>query len=59
MFFSNQIIKQRTKQKSLAFGITATERISIHSFVGGVIYAVTFNVSILMGFFSWNMISYT
>lgn len=50
MFFSNQIIKRRTKQKSLAFGITAVEGIGIHSFVDGVIYAVTFNVSILMGF---------
>jgi len=50
MFFSNNIIKQRTKQKSLAFGITAAEGIGIHSFVDGVIYAITFKVSILMGF---------
>ena len=50
MFFSNKVIKQRTKQKSLAFGITAAEGIGIHSFVDGVIYAITFNVSILMGF---------
>jgi len=50
MFFSNKVIKQRTKQKSLAFGITAAEGIGIHSFVDGVVYAITFNVSILMGF---------
>ncbi len=50
MFFSNQIIKKRAKQKSLAFGITAAEGIGIHSFVDGVIYAITFSASILIGF---------
>jgi len=50
MFLSNKIIKQKTKQKSLAFGITAAEGIAIHSFIDGIIYAVTFSVSILMGF---------
>lgn len=49
MFFSNEIISQRTKQKSLAFGIVAVEGIGIHSFIDGVIYAVTFQSSILIG----------
>lgn len=50
MFFSNRIIQKRTKQKYLAFGITAVEGIALHSFVDGVIYSVTFNISILTGF---------
>jgi len=50
MFFSNKIIQHKTKQKSLAFGITAMQGIAIHSFVDGMIYAVAFNVSILTGF---------
>ncbi len=50
MFFSNELIKYRTKQKELAFGITAAEGIGIHSFVDGIIYAVTFSVSIFTGF---------
>ncbi|MBD3310597.1 zinc/iron permease [Candidatus Woesearchaeota archaeon] len=52
MFFSNNVIKHRTRQQSLAFGITAAEGIGIHSFVDGVIYAVTFSASILVGFLS-------
>jgi zinc and cadmium transporter len=52
MFFSNQIIKKRTKQKSLAFGVTAIQGIGIHSFVDGIIYTVTFSASILIGFLS-------
>jgi len=50
MFFSNKIIKHRTKQSELAFGITAAEGIGIHSIVDGVIYTVTFSVSLLTGF---------
>ena len=50
MFSSNEIIKKFTKQKTLAFGITAAEGIGIHSFIDGIIYAVTFSVSILIGF---------
>ena len=50
MFFSNQLIKHLTKQKELAFGITAAEGIGIHSFVDGIIYSVTFSVSVLTGF---------
>jgi len=50
MFFSNKVIQHKTKQKSLAFGITAVEGIAIHSFVDGMIYAVTFSTSILTGF---------
>jgi zinc transporter ZupT len=52
MFLSNQIIKNKTKEKSLAFGITAIEGIGIHSFIDGLIYTVTFSVSILIGFLS-------
>jgi zinc and cadmium transporter len=50
MFFSNKIIQYKTKQKCLAFGITAIEGIGIHSFVDGMIYAVAFSTSILTGF---------
>jgi zinc and cadmium transporter len=49
MFFSNKFIKHMTKQDVLAFGITALEGIGIHSLIDGVIYAVTFSVSILIG----------
>lgn len=52
MFLSNQIIKKKTKQKSLAFGFTAVEGIGIHSFVDGIIYAVTFSGSLVVGFLS-------
>lgn len=49
MFFSNKLIKHYTKQKELAFGVTAAMGIGIHSFVDGIIYAVTFSVSVLTG----------
>lgn len=49
MFFSNKIIKYKTKQKELAFGVTALEGIFIHSLIDGVVYTVTFNISILTG----------
>jgi zinc transporter ZupT len=49
MFFSNQVIKHETRQKELAFGITAIEGIGIHSFVDGIIYTVTFSASTLVG----------
>lgn len=49
MFLSNQIIKRRTGQETLAFGVTAAEGIGIHSLVDGVIYTVTFNISLLTG----------
>jgi len=52
MFLSNEFIKSVTKQKSLAFGITAIEGIGIHSFVDGITYSVTFSSSILIGFLS-------
>lgn len=52
MFFSNKLIKRHTGQRELAFGITAAEGIGIHSFIDGVIYTVTFNVSILTGVLS-------
>jgi len=52
MFLSNEFIKHKTKEKELAFGITAVEGIGIHSFVDGIIYTVTFSVSLLIGFLS-------
>lgn len=52
MFFSNQIIKHRTKQPELAFGITALEGIGIHSVIDGIIYSVTFSASIVVGVLS-------
>jgi len=52
MFVSNKLIQVRTKQKTLAFGITAVEGIGMHSFVDGVVYAVTFSASVLIGVLS-------
>ena len=49
MFFSNKLIKYKTNQKELAFGITAIEGIGIHSVFDGVIYSVTFSVSMMTG----------
>lgn len=49
MFLSNKLIQKRTKQSELAFGITALQGIGIHSFVDGMIYAVTFSVSVMSG----------
>jgi len=50
MFFSNEYIKHLTQKKVLAFGIVAAEGIGIHSFIDGIIYTVTFSISILTGF---------
>jgi len=50
MFFSNEFIKYLTKKDALAFGIVAAEGIGIHSFIDGIIYTVTFSISILTGF---------
>ncbi|RLI98699.1 MAG: zinc/iron permease [Candidatus Aenigmatarchaeota archaeon] len=52
MFLSNKIIKQHTKKETLTFGMTAAEGIGIHSLVDGIIYTVTFSVSILVGILS-------
>ena len=52
MFLSNEFIKKRAKQKELAFGVTAVEGIGIHSFVDGIVYAVTFSTSIFIGIVS-------
>lgn len=49
MYFSNEIIKYKTKQKELAFGITAIEGILIHSLIDGVVYTVTFSISTVVG----------
>lgn len=49
MYFSNMLIKHRTKEKELAFGITALEGIGIHSFIDGIIYAVAFSASTVTG----------
>lgn len=52
MFYSNMIIKYKTGQEVLAFGITAAEGIGIHSFVDGTVYAVTFSASVTIGILS-------
>ena len=52
LFLSNKLIKYYTKKRELTFGLIAAEGIGIHSFIDGVIYSVTFNVSILVGFLS-------
>lgn len=49
MYFSNKVIKYKTKQKELAFGITAIEGIAIHSLMDGIIYTVTFSISTAIG----------
>lgn len=49
MFFSNRWIRYKTKQEELAFGIIAIEGIGIHSFMDGIIYCVTFSVSMVTG----------
>ena len=49
MFFSNYAIKYYTNKKDFAFGMIGAEGIGIHSFVDGIIYAVTFQASILVG----------
>ncbi|MBN1664302.1 MAG: ZIP family metal transporter [Deltaproteobacteria bacterium] len=50
MVFSSRFVKYHAKKKTLAFGIIVAEGIGIHSFIDGVIYAVTFSVSIMTGF---------
>jgi ZIP family zinc transporter len=52
LFLSNKLIKYYTKKRELTFGLVAAEGIGIHSFIDGIIYSVTFNVSILVGFLS-------
>ncbi len=52
MYFSNRLIKEKSGHKDLAFGFTAIEGIGIHSFIDGIIYTVTFSISILTGFLS-------
>ena len=49
MYFSNKIIKHKTKQKELAFGITAIEGIAIHSLMDGISYTVTFSMGTVIG----------
>ena len=46
------IIKHTSKQKELAFGVTAIEGILIHSLLDGIIYSVTFSMSTLVGILS-------
>lgn len=49
MYLSNRVIRYRTGEETLAFGVTAAEGIGIHSLVDGVVYTVTFNISLLTG----------
>ncbi|HBG15109.1 MAG TPA: zinc/iron permease, partial [Synergistaceae bacterium] len=46
MFFSNKVIRYYTHEEALAFGITAAQGIAVHSFVDGIVYTVTFEVSV-------------
>lgn len=48
MVFSNNYLRSNTRDE-LAFGITAAEGIGIHSLVDGVVYAISFQSSILVG----------
>jgi zinc and cadmium transporter len=52
MVLSNKLIQYYSNKKELTFGIIAAEGIGIHSFVDGIIYTVTFSVSLLTGFLS-------
>lgn len=52
MYFSNKIIKHITKQRELAFGITAIEGIAFHSLLDGVTYTVTFSMGTVIGILS-------
>jgi zinc and cadmium transporter len=52
LFLSNKLIKYYTEKRELAFGLVAAEGIGIHSLIDGIIYSVTFNVSILIGILS-------
>lgn len=52
MVFSNEFIRYHAKKENLAWGIVVAEGIGIHSLVDGIIYAVTFSVSILTGVLS-------
>jgi zinc transporter ZupT len=52
MLISNKLIRYKTKQEQLAFGITALEGIAIHSLIDGIIYSVTFSVSMVVGLIS-------
>ncbi|MGM0605990.1 MAG: ZIP family metal transporter [Halobacteriota archaeon] len=49
MYLSNEVLKRKTGEETLAFGVTAAEGIGIHSLVDGIVYTVTFNVSLLTG----------
>lgn len=49
IYFSNKLIKHKIKQHELAFGITTLVGIGLHSFIDGIIYAVTFSVNTYIG----------
>ena len=49
LYLSNAAIARYTGEETLAFGVTAAEGIGIHSLVDGVVYTVTFNISLLTG----------
>ena len=49
MLFSNRAIEYLTQEETVAFGVTAAQGIGIHSLVDGVIYTVTFKVSLITG----------
>ncbi len=49
MYLSTETIERHTGEETLTFGVTAAEGIGIHSLVDGVVYTVTFNISLLTG----------
>jgi zinc transporter ZupT len=49
LYLSNVVIARYTGKETLAFGVTAAEGIGIHSLVDGIVYTVTFNISLLTG----------
>ena len=49
LFFSNRLIDEYTEGRGTAFGAVAALGIGIHSFIDGVVYAVTFQASVIMG----------
>ena len=49
MYLSNKVVQRFTGAETLAFRITAAEGIGIHSLVDGIVYTVTFSISLLTG----------
>lgn len=52
MVFSNRFFRKYSHNEDIAFSLTALEGIGIHSIVDGVIYTITFSVSVIIGIMS-------